>query len=96
MAHYQSEYSRDKTTDEFGNPICGTEDPVHHGVTEATGGYGTHDTRSNKSEDDGYGGRRKKKGLKENIRRSCQAATVTIAAQLIRHRLIPEPMRRRA
>lgn len=44
MAHFQSEYDRDKTTDEFGNPIRRTEDPVHHGVTGATAGYGSHDT----------------------------------------------------
>lgn len=40
MAHYQSEYGRDQTTDEFGNPIRRTEVPVHHGTT----GYGRDQT----------------------------------------------------
>ncbi|XP_024180021.1 dehydrin Xero 1 [Rosa chinensis] len=92
MEHYQSEYGRDKTTDE----IRRSEDPVNHGLTEATGihdtktGYGTHGMAtgptgfaattagghgfpnhrsdiSSSSEDDGYGGRRERKGLKEKM-----------------------------
>nr|AMD11608.1 dehydrin [Betula platyphylla] len=76
------QYGNTVRTDEYGNPIRTDEygNPIHH-TAGTTAGYGAggfdtttpqgmrHDvTGTRGSEDDGHGGRRKKKGLAEKIK----------------------------
>ncbi|KAK9948540.1 hypothetical protein M0R45_004110 [Rubus argutus] len=81
MSHFQSEHPTPPQTDEYGNPVhhgvtgatTGTGYGTH-GTGTAPGGHGvttlprSGSCSSSSDEDDGLGGRRKKKGLTQKIK----------------------------